>query len=168
MERLAPEERHESQRGYFSHALYNEMVENKDIYVVTADLGYGQFDKIKTDFEDRFINVGAAEQAAIGLSVGLALEGKVPFVYTISSFYMRSAEQISLYIAKEQIPVKLIGGGRDDQYKHDGPSHHGGNAQKLMEMLGIPSYYPQTNDEIPDLVHRIITEETPSFLSLNR
>lgn len=167
-ERLPETERHESMRGYFTHALYNEMTENKDIIVVTADLGYIQFDSIKRDFPDRFINCGAREQATLGIAIGMSYEGKLPFVYTISSFYMRAAEQIDLYLAKEHSPVILVGGGRNDDYKHDGISHYGYTTQKYMKQIGIPVIMPETNQVAADTVKLATIAREPMFISLRR
>ena len=49
-------------RKQFAEILHNEMGKNKNIVLLTGDLGYGLWDKIKIDFPDRFINVGSSEQ----------------------------------------------------------------------------------------------------------
>ena len=69
-----------TQKGYFAHYLHEEMQSNKDIWLISLDLGYGMFDRHFADFPERCINTGAAEQSGIGIAVGLALEGKIPFV----------------------------------------------------------------------------------------
>lgn len=159
---------HQSQRGYFAGALHEQMKTDKNIWVLTGDLGFGQFDKIRDDFPDRFINCGASEAAMLGLAVGLALEGKKPFVYTITSFFLRAAETISLYLEHEQIPVRLVGGGRGDDYKHDGYSHHAGRAEDYIESLGIKGYYPKEKEEVPALVENMLLVDKPAFISLRR
>src|SRR5258708_5893291 len=96
-------------RPLFAACLYNHMKKNKDIYVVVNDLGFGMWDNIREDFPDRFINVGAAEQTQIGVGTGLALSGKIPIVYSISTFLLyRPFETIRNYLHHEKIPVKLI------------------------------------------------------------
>ena len=159
---------HPSIRGQFAYELHKQMRANSNIWVVTADLGFGMFDKIRDEFPERFINTGAAEETALGIAVGLALEGKVPFVYTITSFYLRAAETIALYLHNEQIPVKLIGSGKDDDYKHDGPSHNGTLAQAYIGSLNIVSIYPETKEEISDVVNKMIANGKPSFVCLKR
>lgn len=159
---------HKSQRGYFAGQLYERMKDDPKIMVITADLGYAMLDKIKQDFPDRFINVGASEQTALGVAVGLALEGYKPFVYTITSFFLRAAETISLYLEHEKIPVRLVGGGRDDDYKHDGYSHYGTQAQKFIHSMKFVEGYPETKEEVPDIVNYMVDNDTPSFLSLRR
>jgi len=160
---------HPSQRGNFAFALYKEMVKNENIILLTGDLGYLQWDAIREDFPDRFINVGASEFAMLGIAVGLALEGKIPLVYTITSFYLRAAEVISLYLNGEKANVKMIGGGRDDDYKHDGPSHMCYTAQDFIKsMKNIKNYYPETNEEIPEMLSELLSSNDPSFISVKR
>ena len=73
-------------RKLFAEYLYNEMLKNNNIYLITADLGYGLWDKIRDNFPNRFYNVGSSEMAAMGVCIGLALEGKKPFFYSITQF----------------------------------------------------------------------------------
>lgn len=170
MNKLDQKDFHPSQRGWFAGHLYNKMIDNPDIIVVTADLGYGQFDKIRVDFPDRFINVGAAEQSMIDIAVGLALSGKIPVVYTITSFYLRAAEAISLYINHEKISVKMVGGGRDDDYSHhDGFSHDCTPAQDFINsMTNIRTYYPAVNKQILTMMDELLASDKPSFISVKR
>ena len=170
MERLKETEKHDSQRGEFAYELYNQMIDNEDIVVVTADLGFGLFDKIKRDFPDRFYNVGASEQAAMGVAVGMALEGKIPVIYSITPFLLyRSFETIRNYINQEQTPVILIGGGRNDDYAHDGPSHHAFEDRQIMEIFDrIDSYWPDDKEEIPLLLEKVLTGRRPAYINLRR
>lgn len=166
---------HPSMRGYFAYYLYQAMLKDPKIVVVTMDLGYGLFDKIRDDFPERFYNVGASEQAGLGICVGLALEGMKVFAYSITTFLLyRAFETIKLYINGEKIPVRLIGGGRDKDYAHDGPSHDASDAHKLFyaeyePLFGnIESYWPETKEEIPNLVDIMVKEDKPTFISLRR
>lgn len=142
------------------------MKTNPDVYLLVGDLGYGGADKIKDDFPQRFINCGASEQAMVDIAVGLALEGKIPFVYTITSFYLRAAEQISLYLSHEQIAVHLAGSGRDDDYKDDGFSHDATAAQQFIHNLELFEYYPKEATHIN--VKEMAKSKRPSFISLKR
>lgn len=157
--------KHPSQRGWFAYELYQQMEKDPDIWLVVGDLGYAVFDQIKKDFPDRFINVGAAEQSMMGVAVGLALKGKKVFTYTISSFYLRCAETISLYLDGEQIPVFMVGSGIDDDYKHDGSSHNGTKAQKFIESLSIHTYYPKSKEHIPFTLEDILKCNKPASLA---
>ena len=107
-------------RKAFVPLLYDEMGKNEDIVFVTADLGYDHFDKFRIDYQDRFINVGAAEQLLLGVGIGLALEGKIPILYSMTPFLIyRPFEFIRNYVDYENIPVKLCasGTGRDRDWE---------------------------------------------------
>lgn len=161
---------HPSQRGFFAGALYDAMKENKDIFLVVGDLGYKVFDKIQDDFPERFINVGASEQAGVGVCVGLALKGKIPFFYSITTFLLRRPyEAIKLYLDGEDIPVKLVGSGRDKDYHIDGPSHDASDAEALLATLpNIVKYWPADKIAARDCVKEMIENNKPSFISLKR
>ena len=61
-------------RRTFSDLLLNEMKDNTDVRLITADLGYYVLDNIKEQLPDQFYNVGAAEQLMIGVAIGMAEE----------------------------------------------------------------------------------------------
>ena len=162
--------RHDSMRGYFAVELYKRMKTNDDIWLVVGDLGYKIFDNHFQDYPKRCINTGAAEQSMMGIAVGLALEGKIPFVYSITPFLLyRPFETIRNYIHNEKIPVKLIGSGRDDDYKHDGPSHHAFEDKAVLSLLtGIEAYWPEDKEEIPQLIKNVIKSNQPTYINLRR
>ena len=157
-------------RRYFVNILHEKMRVNKKIWVVTADLGYRMWDEIKIDYPDRFINVGAAEQAMIGLGIGLAMEGKIPFVYSITPFLLcRPFESIRNYINNEKIPVKLIGAGRDRDYCHDGFSHWSEDDKEIMKILSnIRPRWPEENSEIKGLIEEMIENNAPYYINLKK
>lgn len=157
-------------RRRFADILFKEMTKNKDIYLLTGDLGYKMWDQIRQTFPKRFINFGAAEQCLVGSAVGLALEGKIPVVYSITTFLLyRPFETIRNYIHHEKIPVKLIGGGRDKDYAHDGFSHWAQEDRQVMKILGnIKSFWPNEADELESLVPKIITNPYPYYINLKR
>ena len=104
------------------------------------------------------------------IAVGLALEGKKPFVYSITPFLIyRPYETIRTYINHEKIPVRMIGSGRDKDYKHDGISHWSQDVRKILYPLtNIRQDYPINKEEIPKLVTSYVKDDVPTFLSLRR
>ena len=169
-ERLPTSERYDNQRGWFAFEVYNQMAKNPDIWLVTADLGYKMWDKVRDNFPERFINTGAAEQSAIGIAIGLALEGKIPIVYSITPFLLyRPFETIRNYLDHEEIPVKLVGSGRDRDYSHDGFSHWAEEDRQVMKTFGnIEARWPETKEEIPALVEEMIRTKKPYYVNLRR
>lgn len=157
-------------RRTFGQCLYEQMQKNDQIFLITGDLGYGLFDRHRLDFGNRFINTGAAEQTMMGVAVGLALEGKIPFVYSITPFLLyRPFETIRNYINHEKIPVKMIGSGRDKDYSHDGPSHWAEDDRRVMSNWPhINAYWPVQNEVIGDLVEKAVNHKEPYYINLKR
>ncbi|MEK7451430.1 MAG: transketolase C-terminal domain-containing protein [Patescibacteria group bacterium] len=127
-------------RDAFIEAIYEKMRENERIFFLSADFGSPALDKLREDFEDRFINVGIAEQNLINVSVGLALEGNIVYAYAIAPFItMRDYEQIrqSLAISSQVRPVNvnLIGVGAGLSYDVSGPTHHCMEDISVMRLL---------------------------------
>ena len=157
-------------RKAFSEALYEQMQKNENIYVLTGDLGYKMWDFVRDDFPDRFFNVGAAEQAMLYIAIGLAQEGKIPVCYSITPFLLyRPFEAIRTYINHENIPVKLIGSGRDKDYAHDGFSHDASDDKEILRSLkNILKWHPSDEANISETVEHLINTQRPIYLNLRR
>ena len=98
--------------------------EDDRIMFITGDLGWSVVEKFAKRFPKRFINAGVAEADAVGIATGLALEGFVPFVYSIATFSsMRPYEQIRNGPVLHRLPVRIIGVGGGFAYSHAGPTH---------------------------------------------
>jgi len=163
-------DKNQNLRYRFAHDIHSAMEKNKRIIIVTGDLGYRMWDQVRKDFPDRFINVGAAEQTLIGLSVGFALEGLIPIVYSITPFLLyRPFETIRNYLNHEKIPVKLIGSGRDRDYSHDGFSHWAEEDKKVMNIFNnITACWPETADEISKIIPKMLHDKKPWYINLKR
>ncbi len=162
---------HDSIRGWFAAALYDEMEKDDRIWLLTADLGYGMLDKIRDDFPERFINFGASEQLMIGAGVGLALSGQIPFCYSITTFLLyRPFEWLRNYVNHESIPVRLVGSGFGNDYKHDGITHQPLELQEVLNLFPrISQHFPDNKEIIPAYVKAMIQENgQASFICLRR
>ena len=157
-------------RKQFFEILLAAMAKDDKIIFLTGDLGYGLADPIKEAYPERFYNVGAAEQVLITAGVGLALSGKIPVCYSITPFLLhRPYEAIKLYLQGEQVPVKLVGSGLDDDYESDGISHHAFDVDKLLNLTpSIVQYYPNKTDNLDYIVQEMLYNTKPSFLALRR
>ena len=157
-------------RAVFAVEIHKRMAVNDKIWVLVNDLGYKMWDKVRKNYPNRFMNAGAAEQALMGIAVGLSLEGKIPIVYSISTFLLyRPFETIRNYINYEKIPVKLIGGGRGKDYTEDGISHWIEEDRAVMKIFkNIHSVWPETIEEIPSLVSDMIKSNKPWYVNLRR
>ena len=120
-------------RFVFVNKLINYSKKNKNVYLITSDLGYRAFEKFAKLFPKRFINVGVSENNMIGIAAGMAASGKKIFVYSILPFVVfRSLEQIRNNIVHNNLDVNIIGAGGGFSFgsggegKKDDPSASGG------------------------------------------
>ena len=105
----------------------------------------------------------------VDIAVGLALSGKIPFVYAITPHLYRAFEGIRNYLSHEKISVKLIGCGRNLDYGNLGFSHHSEDDKAVFGLFpNIISLWPETKEEIPNIVRRMVEEPTPFYLNLRR
>tara|TARA_R100001460_G_scaffold2130_2_gene7151 strand:+ start:363 stop:845 length:483 start_codon:yes stop_codon:yes gene_type:complete len=158
-------------RKQFSELLHEIMSEDERIVLLTGDLGYGLWDKIKIDYPSRFYNMGSSEQLMLGAAVGMAMENKIPVVYSITSFLLyRPFEYIRNYLDHEGWPVKLIGGGRDKDYGYLGFSHWAEEDKQVMSCLpNIDCYWPDSVDEMRLLASKYIKDtSSSSYFNLKR
>ncbi|HEY3490944.1 MAG TPA: transketolase C-terminal domain-containing protein [Candidatus Deferrimicrobiaceae bacterium] len=114
-----------SQRDAFWNRIYEHASRDREVVIVTADMGAPALDRIRLELPSQFVNVGIAEQNAITLSAGLALSGKKVFAYAIAPFItLRCLEQIRVNSGIMQIPIAVVGVGAGFGYADSGPTHH--------------------------------------------
>lgn len=101
-------------RDTFVRTLVELAKEDKNIELVTGDLGFGVLKPFYEQCPDQFTNAGIAEQNMTSMAAGMALEGKTVFTYSIGNFpTLRCLEQIRNDCAyhKANVKVVCIGGG---------------------------------------------------------
>jgi transketolase len=145
-------------------------LEDTKINVLLGDLGFGIFDSIRNNFPERCINVGSSEQLMVGMATGMALEGKIPVCYSISSFLIyRPFEFIRNYLEHEKIPVKLVGSGRDYEYGEAGFTHHSPELRSILTTFqNIESHWPDDKNDLAKCFTNFLYSRSPSFISLRR
>lgn len=116
----------------FVDTLFSLAKENKNIMLLTGDLGFSVFEKYMKQFPNQFLNMGVAEQNMTGAAAGMAMEKKIPIIYSIVPFVtMRNFEQIRNDICYQNLNVKIVGVGAGFSYGPYAHTHHG------LEDIGI-------------------------------
>ncbi|QQG40393.1 MAG: hypothetical protein HYV37_02365 [Candidatus Levyibacteriota bacterium] len=116
----------------FVHRLFEFAKKDKSIFLLTGDLGFSVFEKYIEAFPDQYLNMGVAEQNMAGVAAGMAIEDKMPIIYSIAPFTtMRNFEQIRNDICYQNLNVKIVGVGAGFSYGPYGHTHHG------LEDIGI-------------------------------
>lgn len=111
-------------RDTFVRTLIDIAKENKNVELVTGDLGFGVLKPYWEQIPDQFINAGIAEQNMTTVAAGMALEGKTVFTYSIGNFpTLRCIEQIRNDCAYHNANVKVVCVGGGFVYGSLGMSH---------------------------------------------
>lgn len=138
-------------RKAFYDKLAGLAANDKNLYFLTANLGYKFFDEIRAKYPAQFLDVGVAEQNMIGLASGMALCGKSVYCYSIIPFLtMRACEQIRVDVCYHNLPVKLVGMGAGFTYGQEGFTHFG------IEDMAIMRSIPNMSVVVPDTIENAI------------
>lgn len=123
-------------RDTFVKTLIEEAKKDKNIELVTGDLGFGVLKPYFEALPDQFTNAGIAEQNMTALAAGMALEGKNVFTYSIGNFpTLRCLEQIRNDCAYHNANVKIVCVGGGFVYGSLGMSHQATEDIAVMRAL---------------------------------
>lgn len=112
-------------RDAFFNRLYEIAKNDRNVILVSADMGAPSLDKFRKDLSSQYINTGIAEQSMVTVAVGLALSGKKVYTYAIMPFVtLRCYEAIKINISLMNVPVTTVGVGSGFSYEDSGPTHH--------------------------------------------
>lgn len=125
-----------SMRDAFFNNLYKIARKDKDVTIVSADMGAPSLDQFRTDLKGQFVNVGIAEHNMVTVATGLAMSGKKVFIYAIMPFVTsRCYEMIKVDLSLMNIPVTAVGVGAGFSYDDSGPTHHSTEDISIMRSL---------------------------------
>ncbi len=146
--------------------LYNE---DPSIVVITAENRALIRDLEKRYPQIPFIDVGIAEQTAVGVSAGLAKSGMKPIVHGLASFLtMRSYEFIRTDIALPKLNVKFVGFIPGLLSEANGPTHQAIQDLALMQtMPGMNIFLPSDYEDMLECLPEIIKNDGPSYIRAN-
>ena len=123
-------------RDTFVRTLIGLAKENKNIELITGDLGFGVLKPFWEQLPDQFTNAGIAEQNMTTVAAGMALEGKIVFTYSIGNFpTLRCLEQIRNDCAYHQANVKIVCVGGGFVYGSLGMSHQATEDLAILRAL---------------------------------
>lgn len=154
----------------FIKTLTNLAEKDKNIYLLTGDLGFPFFEDFAKGFPKRFINCGVAEQNMIGVATGLALSGKKVYVYSIVPFVtMRCFEQIRNDICYQNLDVKIVGMGGGFSYGELGATHYAIEDIAILRVLpNMTVLCPADPIETEELILKSYQTKNPTYIRLGR
>lgn len=123
-------------RDTFVRTLIDIAKQDKNVHLITGDLGFGVLKPFWEQLPDQFTNAGIAEQNMTSFAAGLALQGKTVFTYSIGNFpTLRCLEQIRNDCAYHNANVKIVCVGGGFVYGSLGMSHHATEDLAIMRAL---------------------------------
>ncbi len=114
-----------STREAYGHALVEMFPHFPNMVVLDAEVSNSSFaETFKKAYPKNFFEMYIAEQNMVGVAVGLARRGKIPFVSTFAAFFTRAADQIRM-TRHSGANVKFVGSHCGVSIGQDGGSQMG-------------------------------------------
>ena len=158
-------------RQSYGEALLELGKENKNIVVLDADLSTATKTCLfAKEFQDRFFDMGIAEQNMMGTAAGMSTCGKIPYVSTFAAFAAgRAYDQIRTSICYPKLNVKICATHAGITVGEDGATH------QMLEDISLMRTLPNmtvisTSDDIQTkwAVNKISKINGPVYLRLSR
>ena len=157
-------------RDTFVATLLEAAKKDKNIILMTGDLGYGVLDTFEKELPGQFINSGVNEQAMMGMAAGYASTGKRVFVYSIGNFpTLRCLEQIRNDVCLMNNPVVVVSVGAGYAYGSQGYTNHA--LEDIAVLRALPNMeviVPADPAETAQLTLSIIASKKPTYLRLGK
>jgi len=157
-------------RNTFVDCLMERAKIDDRVFVITSDMGFSVFERFRDTFPDRFLNAGISEQNAVGVAAGLALSGKIVYVYSIIPFVtMRCFEQVRVDVAYMNTNVRLVGVGAGLSYGPQGATHH--SIEDIAIMRALPNMTvccPGDPVETRQIVNQSFDYKGPMYIRLGK
>lgn len=157
-------------RVAFVETLEKQASKNKDIILISGDLGFSVLDNYISKFPRQYLNAGVSEQNMTGVAAGMAMEGKIPIIYSIVPFAtMRNFEQIKNDICYQNLNVKIIGIGSGFSYGPYGHTHYSLEDVGILRTIpGITIFSPGDPIETELVTREALKIKGPVYIRLGK
>lgn len=156
-------------RQAFGEAIV-EIGADERVVVIDGDLKNSTFtEDFLAKYPERFVELGIAEANMLGVAVGLALNGKVPWACSFSAFITGRAETIRVSVAYNDANVRIVGTHVGIGIGDDGATQMA--LQDIAAMRALPNMtvvQPCDRIETIQAVHALLDHTGPVFLRLMR
>jgi 1-deoxy-D-xylulose-5-phosphate synthase len=154
----------------FGEAMVAECERDPRVCGITAAMNTGTgLNILQEKLPDRYFDVGIAEQHAILMAAGLALQGMKPVAAIYSTFLQRAYDQIVHDVCLQNLNV-VFAMDRAGLVGDDGPTHHGAfDISYLRHLPNIVLMAPRDEAMLIDMLHSALAyDEGPVALRYPR
>jgi len=143
--------------GLVSETVRRLAREDKRIVAITPAMPVGsKLEGFASEFPDRMFDVGIAEQHAITMAAGMAMDGMKPYVAIYSTFLQRAYDQMLHDVCRQNLNV-FLGIDRSGLVGADGETHQGVyDIAFLRHMPNIVIMMPKDENEGQHMVKTAI------------
>ncbi len=154
----------------FGEALLAECRRDERVLGITAAMNSGTgLNILQQELPDRYFDVGIAEQQAVLLACGLALQGCKPVAAIYSTFLQRAFDQIVHDVCLQRLNVTFAM-DRAGLVGDDGPTHHGAFDIAYLRCLpNIVLMAPRDEAMLVNMLHTaLLYDDGPTALRYPR
>jgi 1-deoxy-D-xylulose-5-phosphate synthase len=153
----------------FADALVGEAERDERVIGITAAMAGGTgLQKLADELPEQYYDVGIAEQNAVLLASGLALQGAKPVCAIYSTFLQRAFDQIVHDVCLQGLDVTFAM-DRAGLVGDDGPTHHGAfDVSYFRPIPNVVLMAPRDEAMLVHMLHTAIAHEGPAALRYPR
>jgi 1-deoxy-D-xylulose-5-phosphate synthase len=153
----------------FADAMVAEAERDERVIGITAAMAGGTgLQELADQRPDQYYDVGIAEQNAVLLACGLALQGAKPVCAIYSTFLQRAYDQIIHDVCLQQLDVTFAM-DRAGLVGDDGPTHHGAfDVSYFRPLPNVVVMAPRDEAMLVHMLHTAIAHDGPAALRYPR
>jgi 1-deoxy-D-xylulose-5-phosphate synthase len=153
----------------FADAIVAEAKRDERVIGITAAMAGGAgLQKLADEAPEQYYDVGIAEQNAVLLASGLALQGAKPVCAIYSTFLQRAYDQIIHDVCLQELDVTFAM-DRAGLVGDDGPTHHGAfDVSYFRPLPGVVVMAPRDEAMLVHMLRTAIAHEGPAALRYPR
>jgi 1-deoxy-D-xylulose-5-phosphate synthase len=153
----------------FADAMVAEAGRDERVIGITAAMAGGTgLQKLADEAPEQYYDVGIAEQNAVLLASGLALQGAKPVCAIYSTFLQRAYDQIIHDVCLQELDVTFAM-DRAGLVGDDGPTHHGAfDVSYLRPIPNVVVMAPRDEAMLVHMLHTAIAHDGPAALRYPR
>lgn len=149
---------------FMSDEILSYAKQDKRVVAITPAMPVGsKLTKFQSELPEQFFDVGIAEQHAVTMAAGLAVEGFRPYVAIYSTFLQRAYDQVLHDVDRQKLNV-IFGIDRSGLVGADGETHQGiFDVGFLTQFPNMTVTMPKDENEARDLVYTAMQHSQGPF-----